>query len=437
MTVRLSGGRTTSAVAAILAGLLAILLVAGYFFVRYLRLEEEQRLVENDTIARGVAAIIQAREEGYLNVLAAYAGRFRFREAVKRRDRTEALVHLRQIAESFPELDWPFLTDPDGVLWAIYPEAPELYGRSFAHRDWYRGVSREWRPYMSEVFLAARDQAPAVSLVMPIRSLDGKIIGIIGSAQRLENIRQWLLPIQIPGGHLYLVDRKRQFLFHRTLTGAEHLADYARTPVVERLLRGAEGIGETENPVERKVRLTAYRPIPSIGWGVVVQRSKNLTLQRTRSLIFVSSGAALLFAAALGVLGTVAIRNHHETVRALAALEEKTRQLQAAPEELVRKERLAILGQLAGGVSHELRNPLGVIKNSVYYLRMVAPDDERIAKHLQIIDREIATATQLISGLLDFARVTPAARVDTDLNALVRRQLDRMTVPGSIELTLD
>ena len=430
-----AGRRARWATAVILAGLTVIVLLAtGYFFVQSVRLEEAKSLTESDAIARGVAALIEAREEGYLKILEAYAGRFRFREGVKRRDRAAALVHLRQLAETFPELDWPFLTGPDGVLWAIYPEAPELYGRSFAHRDWYRGVSREWRSYMSEVFPAARDQAPVVSLVMPIRDLDGKVIGIIGSAQRLETIRQWLLPIQVPDGDLYVVDRKGQLVFHRTRFGPEQVNDYSRVPVVERLLRGEEGLVELENPVEGQVRLSAYRLLPALGWGVVVHREKSLVLQRARTLILVSGTAGIFLAAALAFLGGVAVRNQRRTERVLVALEEKTRELEVAQEELVRKERLAILGQLAGGVSHELRNPLGVMKNSVYYLKMVLPEDERVRKHLGIMEREVTTATRIVSDLLDFARAKPPSRAPTDLSELVREVLDRTPLAENVEV---
>ena len=52
-------------------------------------------------------------------------------------------------------------------------------------------------------------------------------------------------------------------------------------------------------------------------------------------------------------------------------VEEKTRALKEAQAELVRKEKLAVLGQLAGGVAHELRNPLGAVKNAAYFLDMV------------------------------------------------------------------
>ena len=62
------------------------------------------------------------------------------------------------------------------------------------------------------------------------------------------------------------------------------------------------------------------------------------------------------------------------------------RALAETQEELLRKEKLAMLGQLAGGVGHELRNPLGVMKNSVYYLEMILPEEARARKHLGILE---------------------------------------------------
>ncbi len=326
---RLLGLRTPWAIGVVLAGLLVILVVTEYFFSQAMRLEQAENLAESEAIARSIAAFVQAKEEDYLSNLQAYAGRFRFREAVERQDRAEALVHLRQIHEFFPEMDAAFLADPAGVLWASFPEAPEQYGKSFAHRDWYRGVSRAWRPYVSEVFLSAATGKPAIVLAMPIRGLNGTVIGIIGSGQRLDVIRQWLLPIKIPGGGLYIVDRKGQLVFHPTRTGPEHLADYARVPTVERLLRGEEGMVEGENPVEHDVRLSAYRQLPSLGWGLVVHRSRNIAMQRIRTVILASGAAGLVLTLALAILGTVAFRSQR---RAVAMFAERNRSTDALHE---------------------------------------------------------------------------------------------------------
>jgi len=57
----------------------------------------------------------------------------------------------------------------------------------------------------------------------------------------------------------------------------------------------------------------------------------------------------------------------------------------------VRKEKLAVLGQVAGSVGHELRNPMGVMSNAVYFLQTVLADaDDVVKEYLDIIKNEIA-----------------------------------------------
>ncbi|MBK8420883.1 hypothetical protein [Candidatus Villigracilis saccharophilus] len=50
-------------------------------------------------------------------------------------------------------------------------------------------------------------------------------------------------------------------------------------------------------------------------------------------------------------------------------VEERTRELRDAQEKLVRQGKLTVMGELAGSVGHELRNPLSVINSAVYYLK--------------------------------------------------------------------
>ena len=108
-----------------------------------------------------------------------------------------------------------------------------------------------------------------------------------------------------------------------------------------------------------------------------------------------------------------------EQKRAQAALEE-------AEEQLLRREKLAMLGQLAGGVAHELRNPLGVMSNAVYYLRMVQ-DEGKIAseEYLDILSQEVQNAEKIISDLLDFARIKSPSMGPVSVREIIDEALMR------------
>jgi PAS domain S-box-containing protein len=131
-----------------------------------------------------------------------------------------------------------------------------------------------------------------------------------------------------------------------------------------------------------------------------------------------------------------ALRDYN--IRLALDVVERTRELQDAQEKLVRQEKLAVLGQLAGGVGHELRNPLAVINNAVYYLKLVQPDaDEKISKYHSVIEHEVHNAEKIITDLLDFARARSVDREPVDLPALVQSVLERFPVPESIKTVLE
>src|SRR6267143_2513672 len=368
--------RSRSIYAAVVVFVLAVFALSGFFFATAIGVEERENLAQKDAIARSVAASIEAREQGYLNVLQSYAGRFRFRDSVKNQDPREAVVHLRQLHERFPEMDRVFLADRSGIVWATEPHTPEIHGRSYAFRDWYLGVSRTWQPYMSDVYGTDLGHTLAVALVIPIRDVDARVIGILASVQRLDVLRDWLLPIQIPGGDLFVVDRKGQLVFHRTRTGAEHVGDYVNLPVVRHVLEGRMGMAELWNSVDGVVNLSAYRWLPTLGWGVVVQSQKDVALQRTRMLLIVSGAIGVVLTAGLAGLGGLALRNERRTAAALARSTERLTMLHEIDRSLiVAKTPL----EIAEAILPRLRDLLGVPRAIVNLFDLQAGEVEWLA----------------------------------------------------------
>ena len=79
-------------------------------------------------------------------------------------------------------------------------------------------------------------------------------------------------------------------------------------------------------------------------------------------------------------------------------------------------------------LSHELRNPLAPIRNSLYVLERAAPDSEEAHRALAVVERQTAHLTHLVDDLLDITRITRGRitlrREPVDLGALVHRTLD-------------
>ncbi|HEX3763749.1 MAG TPA: ATP-binding protein [Kofleriaceae bacterium] len=88
-----------------------------------------------------------------------------------------------------------------------------------------------------------------------------------------------------------------------------------------------------------------------------------------------------------------------------------------------RSERLAMVGQLAAGIAHEIRNPLASISGSIELLRQgpSPSDDDRTL--MAIVHREIQRLNVLIGDLLDYANPRPPQPVDFDLGVMVEETL--------------
>ena len=129
-------------------------------------------------------------------------------------------------------------------------------------------------------------------------------------------------------------------------------------------------------------------------------------------------------------------------LRANEALEQRvqvrTSELVAAQEELVRKERLAALGQLAGGLAHQIRNPLGSIANAAYVLKRALGEDAAptVISAVAIILEETWRANRLISDLLDYARVRAANPLPVSLREVLEAVIVAHDVPLRIRVSV-
>ena len=121
----------------------------------------------------------------------------------------------------------------------------------------------------------------------------------------------------------------------------------------------------------------------------------------------------------------IGVLSDHERVQRFKAeqtarqLSEVYKQLQDSFEQLRRADRLSALGELAAGLAHEIRNPLGALDGAVQILRREQLPVATRNEFGELATGEVNRLKNLVSNILDFGRPTPPRVVDTDIHVLI------------------
>ena len=98
-------------------------------------------------------------------------------------------------------------------------------------------------------------------------------------------------------------------------------------------------------------------------------------------------------------------------------------QLGEAQELLIQAEKFKAIGQLASGIAHEVKNPLGIILQDINYLEENKPTDEEFLRLMSMMKKHINRADDIITALVDFSRTSKIDIKPLDLNSLLDNSL--------------
>ena len=115
-----------------------------------------------------------------------------------------------------------------------------------------------------------------------------------------------------------------------------------------------------------------------------------------------------------------------------------TLQLKEAQMELLRREKLAMLGIVAGNVGNELRNPLGVMSNAVFFLEsQLGAADQSVREYLEIIRKEIDGSQRVLSDFVDFFRAASPRAQEFPIEELIKQSLAGCALPESVRVSVE
>jgi signal transduction histidine kinase len=131
-----------------------------------------------------------------------------------------------------------------------------------------------------------------------------------------------------------------------------------------------------------------------------------------------------------------AVRSLNETLEQRVI--ERTAELREAQEELLKKQRLAVMGQTIGTVGHELKNPLAAVRNSLFMIGDLGREaDVDLSRPLSRVERSVKRCENIIAELLDYTRIADLKLEPTAFDNWLDEVLRDQPTPAGIAVEYD
>jgi PAS domain S-box-containing protein len=270
--------------------LLLVLGGAGFSLSKTYQQQTRFEISRKEFLAKVAAVTVREKVKNLIHLGSALALNPLLVQAVRQNEYVKARDTMVVLPALFPFIKQVFVTNPDGILVGIFPDAPEAVGTVQSKSQWYKSIMKTARPYVSSVYKPEmrskniQSSENVITIAVPLlppgsKWLAGqaetvireKIQGILVLQIKLNSFEDILKPMQLDTGQMaYLVDRQGRVIYHPTVSSADKIVDFSEIPIMGKLLRGQNGAEIGDDPTGQRKELVVYDPIPDFGWGVVL-----------------------------------------------------------------------------------------------------------------------------------------------------------------------
>ncbi len=295
---------------------------------------------------------------------------------------------LNDLRLSHPEVAEFFLTDAKGNILLAVPPAKQT-GINVSDMEYFQ-ASMAGRSYAGGPFTGRIAGFPTMMISVPYYR-GNKVAGIVAASVPLSEVRQEIAGINLgPVGYAMLISKEGKLIAHPDIENIEEFADPAKNPAFNTLRQGGSGSLNTVTPYDRKPALISYFPLQQADWLMVTIQpltafQHQLLLTLTRNILVL-----LLVILFVGL-----------AYRYLSLYKDRLNL-----EKVQKSEKLALVGQLAAGLAHEIRNPLTSVKGFVQLIQ-AKKGQETPAFYLDIILEELNRIDQIVSEMVLLAKPAP------------------------------
>jgi signal transduction histidine kinase len=349
---------------------------------------------------------------------------------------------LKDKIDTLPQVDAVAVIDADGKLinssrfWPI----PAI---DVSDREFFKTLKADapLRYFVTEPILNSSTNSWTLYLARKIAGPNSEFIGLVLGAMQMQYFEQLFASIALGPGSAITLFRGDGVLLARhprveSVIGRSY-ADHFITLTAESdsSVDRRRGLIRDEPMIIAAHRVAHYPLVVSVGRSFAAALAKWQT-----QAAYLLGAAVLLILAIAGGVALIArqLKNYELLAQARTEKAEAEKARAVAEAELLKKQRLSILGQLTATVAHELRNPLSAIRNTLPVMKeMAAGKGFDFARPMARIERSIARCDRLVSSLLDYSKPRALSLAAVEINHWLGELLEEQEIPETVTLRCD